>query len=88
MQITIKDSLIKRILSDEVYAILEKRNPKLVNEIFADPKFQRRLAKEISSFVNEYDAYEISEMIQDIEIPQLTKIAREKWAVDNANSNC
>ena len=78
MQITIKDTMIKRMLALEVEDCLSKRNSKLVNEIFADPKFQKRLAKELSAYFNE-QADVVSDMIAEIEIPQLGKAVRESF---------
>ena len=76
MQITIKDTLIKRMLALEVEDCLSKHNSKLVNEIFADPKFQKRLAKELSAYFNEQGDV-VGDLIQEIDIPQLTKAIRE-----------
>ena len=78
MQITIKDTIIKRMLAMEVEDCLSKRNSKLVKEIWEDPVFQKRLARELSAFFNE-QADVIGDMIAEVRIPQLSKAIRESF---------
>jgi hypothetical protein len=70
MQITIKDSLIKSALADHVENVTGKPNAKLTKEIFADPKFQKRLTKALSDYFNE-EVDVFSDKIADIKITQL-----------------
>lgn len=79
MQVTIKDSLIKKMLSQHIVDCLEKRNPKLVNEIMADANFQDKLARELSKYFNEEQDI-IGDLILEVPIPQLTKAVRSKYA--------
>ena len=79
MQITIKDSLIKQMLSEHIVDCLDKRNPKLVNEIMADPKFQNQMARELSKYFNE-EADVIADLIYEVHIPQLSAAVRGKFA--------
>lgn len=79
MQVTIKDSLIKKMLSLYVEDVLEIRNPKLVNEIMADPKFQNQMARELSKYFNE-EADVIADLIYEVHIPQLSAAVRGKFA--------
>lgn len=68
MQITIKDSLIKRVLADHLEDQLGKRQPKMVKQIMADTKVMKRLAKALEAYFNE-EADVISDKLEDIEIP-------------------
>ena len=77
MQITIKDTMIKRMLALEVKDCLGQPNSKLVKEIWEDPKFQKRLAKELSAYFNEEG--HVSDIIPEVRIPQLSKAIRESF---------
>ena len=79
MQIIIKDSLIKQMLSQHIEDCLDKRNPKLVKEIMEDAKFQNRLARELSKYFNE-EADVIGDLICEVPIPQLAKAVRSQNA--------
>jgi hypothetical protein len=78
MQITIKDSLIKSCLAEHVEVNLEKPNAKLTKEIFADPKFQKRLTKALEDYFNE-EVDVISDAITDIKIPVLDKAIKDRF---------
>ena len=81
MQITIKDSLIKKMLAQHIEACMLERNPKLVQTIMADPKFQSRLARELSKSISQ-DTDFIEDMIYSVRIPQLSEAVRGKYSTD------
>jgi hypothetical protein len=80
MQITIKDSLIKSCLAEHVEINLDKPNAKMTKEIFADPKFQKKLAKALGDYFNE-EVDVILDKIADIKIPVLDKAIKDRFTV-------
>ena len=79
IQITVKDSLVKRILGDYIADQLEEFSNKdlkaagvpafkqLVEQVLADERFQKALVKELAKVVNDGDR--IHDALQDIVMP-------------------
>lgn len=78
MEIIIKDALIKKVLAQHVTDCLDKPNPTMVREIFADSKFQKSLQKGLSLFLSQSDDI-IADLIQEVDIPQLNKALKDKF---------
>jgi len=87
MNITLKDSLVKVVLNEYVADQLDEFTDKalksaglptrkqLVEQILADEKFQKALAKQLAEVVNDGDR--IHDALQDIAMPALDALNRK-----------
>jgi hypothetical protein len=90
MNIVLKDSLVKIVVSEYVADQLDEYTDKelksaglptrkqLVEQILADVKFQKALAKELAKVVNDGDR--IHDALQDIAMPALDALNRKLTA--------
>jgi len=87
MNVVLKDSLVKIVLSEYIADQLDEVTDKdlkaaglptrrqLVEQVLADVKFQKALAKQLAEVINDGDR--IFDALQDIEMPALDAVNRK-----------